>query len=92
MTSPSSTRIDHVSTNVPVCAGISHVGISDGSLIYAYRQLSINGPTRGRSSVNYRSFKNFNSAKFRNDIGNQNWAYVGEFEDPNDVACLENHI
>ena len=87
ITSSSSTLIDHIfqsDKNSPdkiSCAGVSHVSISDHSLIYAYRKLSIDRPTKDHSSVNYRSFKNFDPAKFRHDIENQNWAYVGEFED-----------
>ena len=88
ITSSSSTLIDHIFTNSPdkiSCAGVSHVSISDHSLIYAYRKLSNNRPTKGHSSVNYRSFKIFDPAKFRHDIENQNWAYVGEFEDPDEM-------
>ena len=88
ITSSSSTLIDHIFTNTPnkvICAGVSHVGISDHSLIYACRKLSIDRPTKGHSSVNYRSFKNFDHAKFRHDIENQNWAYVGEFQDPDEM-------
>ena len=65
--------------------GVSHVGISDHSLIHAYRKLSINRPTKGYRSGNYRSFKNFDPAKFRHDIENQSWAFVGEFEDPDEM-------
>ena len=88
ITSSSSTLIDHIFTNSPdkiSCAGVSHVSISDHSLIYAYRKLSTDRATKGHSSVNYRSFKNFDPAKFRHDIENQKWAYVGEFEDPDEM-------
>ena len=64
---------------------ISDFGISDHGLIYAYRKLSFERPTNGHSSVNNRSFKNFDPAKFRHDIENQNWAYLGEFEDPDEM-------
>ena len=43
ITETSSTMIDHIFTNTPdknVCSGVSHVGISDHSLIYAFRKLS----------------------------------------------------
>ena len=48
-TDSSSTLIDHIFTNTPdkvVCSGVSHVSISDHSLIYAFRKLSISLPTR----------------------------------------------
>ena len=71
ITSSSSSLTDHIFTNTPdkvICAGVSNVGLSDHSLIYAYRKLSMERPTKGHSSVNYRSFKNFDLAKFRHDI------------------------
>ena len=37
---------------------MSHIGISDHSLIYAYRKLSIDLPSRGNNTVTYRKFKN----------------------------------
>jgi hypothetical protein len=55
-TDSSSTLIDHIFTNTPdkvVCSGVSHVSISDHTLIYAFRKLSISLPTRGHSTVNY---------------------------------------
>ena len=88
ITSSLSTLIDHVLTNTPnkvICAGVSHESISDHSLIYGYRKVLIDWPTKGHSSVNYSSFKNFDPAKFRHDIENQNWAYVVEFEDPDEM-------
>ena len=48
----SSTLIDHIFTNTPdkvVCSGVSHISISDHSLVYAYRKLSVSfrrGATR----------------------------------------------
>ena len=87
-TDSSSTLIDHIFTNTPdkvVCSGVSHVSISDHSLIYAFRKLSISLPTRDHSTVNYRKFKNFDSIKFRNDISLQNWSHIKELENPNDM-------
>ncbi|XP_068738010.1 uncharacterized protein [Montipora capricornis] len=52
-TESSSTLTDLVFTNRPdriVCSGVSHVGISDHSLIYAYRKLSIDLPSRGHTT------------------------------------------
>ena len=60
--------IDHIFTNTPdkiVCSGVSHdVGISDHSLIYAFRKLSTGLHNKGHSTVNYRKFKNFNCESF----------------------------
>lgn len=84
----SSTLIDHIFTNTPdkvVCSGVSHVGISDHSLIYAFRKLSVGTSGKGHFTINYRKFKNFDPIRFRNDISLQNWSYINEFENPNDM-------
>ena len=50
----SSTLIDHIFTNTPdkvVCSGVSHISISDHSLIYAYRKLSVSLTSRGHSTI-----------------------------------------
>ena len=87
-TESSSTLIDLIFTNRPdriICSGVSHIGISDHSLIYAYRKLSIDSPSRGHTTVTYRKFKNFNSSKFRSDIAHQNWQIIDNYDDPNDM-------
>jgi hypothetical protein len=88
ITNSSSTLIDHIFTNAPdrvVCSGVSHIGISDHSLVYAFRKLSVRMPTRGHTTVSYRKLKNFDSAKFRNDISQQNWDFIHQFKNPNDM-------
>ena len=48
ITDSSSTLLDHIFTNTPdkvVCSGVSHVSISDHSLIYAFRKLSVGSST-----------------------------------------------
>ena len=76
ITETSSTVIDHIFINTPdeiVCSGVSHVDISDHSLIYAFHKLSTGLQNKGHSTVNYRKFKNFNSESFQSDIFSQNW-------------------
>ena len=68
-----------------VCSGVSHISISDHSLVYAFRKLSVRMPTRGHITVSYRKFKNVDSAKFRNDISQQNWDFIHQFKNPNDM-------
>ena len=48
--------------------GVSHVGISDHSLVYAFRKVSIPPASKGIKLVNYRQFKHFESVNFRADI------------------------
>ena len=85
LTESSSTLIDLIFTNYAdrvVCSGVSHIGISDHSLIYVYRKLSPAFPSKGHSTIFYRNFKNFNRESFRNDIAQQDWTCNGS-DDPN---------
>ena len=87
ITDRSSTLIDLIFTNCPervVCSGVAHISISDHSLVYAFRKLSINF-RKGHSSITYRNFKTFNRAKFRNDIYNENWEFLGSALNPNQM-------
>ena len=58
--------IDVFITNVPdkiACSGVSHVGISDHSMIYGIRK--INSIRRNRQTLKFKNvhnFKNFNSS------------------------------
>ena len=85
ITESSSTLIDVILTNTPdkiVCSGVSHIGISDHSLVYVFRKLSTGTFTKGHSSVTYRKFKNFDSTRFRNDIYLQNWDVIKTYDNP----------
>ena len=63
--------IDLIFTNQPDLVsflGVSHVGISDHSLVYAFWKVSIPPASKGIKLVNYRQFKQFESVNFRADI------------------------
>ena len=80
-----STLIDLIVTNCPervVCSRVAHISISYHSLVYAFCKLLINFQ-KGHTSILYRNFKTFNRAKFRNDIYNENWGFLGSAFDPN---------
>ena len=88
VTETTATLIDLIFTNSPdkiVCSGVRHIGISDHSLVFAYRKLSTNGIRKGHSSIICRNFKHFNREKFRNDIASQDWDCINRFSDPNDM-------
>lgn len=88
ITQSSSTTIDLIFTNDPeriVCSGVSHVGISDHSLIYFYRKLSVGLFSKGHTTVNYRNFKNFDVDKFRSDVNTQNWDSIKMLDNPNQM-------
>ena len=66
-----------------LCSGVTHVGISDHSLVYAYRKISISSVSKGINLISYRQFKHFNSNNFRNDVSTQPWDDIKELYDPN---------
>ena len=69
ITRSSSSLIDLIFTNQPDLvsfSGVSHVGISDHSLVYVFRKVSIPPASKGIKLVNYlRQFKHFGSVNFR---------------------------
>ncbi|EDO35509.1 predicted protein [Nematostella vectensis] len=86
ITENTATLLDVIYTNHPdriACSGVSHVGISDHSLVYAYRKLSIGPPNKGHSTIIYRKLKNFNYDAFRADIASLNWNFLNSYNDPN---------
>ena len=61
-----------------------HIGISDHSIVFAYRKLTINDLDKGHTSICCRNFRNFDRDKFRNDVATQDWDCVNNFShDPN---------
>ena len=86
ITDKSSSLIDVIFTNCPdrvVCSGVSHIGISDHSLVYAFRKISTDLSNKGHNTVYYRKFKNFDSVGFRYDIFHENWSNIENCVDPN---------
>ena len=86
ITDKSSSLIDVIFMNCPetvVCSGVSHIGISDHSLVYAFRKISTDLSNKGHNTVYYRKFKNFDSVGFRYDIFHQNWSNIENCVDPN---------
>ena len=80
-----STLIDFIYTNYVdrvACSRVSHIGISDHSLIYVYRKLSLASSSTGHLTISYRNVLHFNRESFRNDIARQDWSCNGS-EDPN---------
>ena len=88
ITPSTSTLIDLIFTNRPenvYCSGVSHVAISDHSLVYVYRKISIPTFSKGVNLITYRQFKHFNSANFYADILIQPWDEIKQLYDPNDM-------
>ena len=83
-----STLIDLIFTNQPdnvYCSGVSHIAISDHSLVYVFRKISFPSASKGINLISYRQFKHFNSANFRADIFVQPWGDLQQFHNPNDM-------
>ena len=75
VTDTTSTLIDLIYTNYSdkvVCSGVCHISISDHSLIFAYRKLSIGVASKRHNTIEYRSFKNFSRDYSRSDIASEN--------------------
>ena len=88
VTPASSTLIDVILTSHPdnaSCSGVSHVGISDHSLIYAFRKISLPFAVKGSNTVLYRQFKNFDRNGFRSDILAQPWTDLMGIDNPNEM-------
>ena len=85
VTESSSTLIDLIYTNDTDrvgCSGVSHIAISDHSLVYVSRKTSSAFPPTGHSSISYRNFRKFDRQIFRNEISQQEWSFI-ESENPN---------
>jgi len=83
-----STLIDVTFTSHPdnvSCSGESNIGISDHSLIYVFRKISLPSPIKGFSTVSYRQFKSFDSNSFCLDILAQPWADLMGIDNPNEM-------
>ena len=80
----SSALIDVIFTSHPdnvSCSGVSPVGISDHSLIYAFRKISLPSAVKGSNTVSYRQFRN----RFRSDILAQPWTDLMGIDNPNEM-------
>ena len=81
-----STLIDHIVTNTPEKvpdSGVIHTGISDHSLVFTIRKISV--VKKQENTAEVRNMKKFNAQKFVEDLMLQQWENVYFFaETPND--------
>ena len=69
-----------------MCSGGRHISISDHSIVqFAYKELSINGISRGHNVITYRNFRKFNRQKFHNEVASQSWDQIFCSTNPNDM-------
>ena len=85
ITPTTTSLIDHIVTNMPEKisdSGVIHTGISDHSLVFAIRKISI--VTKQENTLEIRKMKNFDEGKFIEELLKQHWEYVYFFaDDPN---------
>lgn len=89
ITSNTRTLIDIILTNRPhriVSSGVIHLSISDHSLVYAIRKISVSSKT-SHTITEIRNFKNFCVDDFNDDLKNIPWGEVDKFDDPNQMWC-----
>ena len=78
ITNSSQSLLDVVITSTPekiISSGVVHLGISDHSLIYAIRKLNrrVNTKAQGHNFLEFRNFKNFDAARFLDDLHDVSW-------------------
>jgi len=89
ITETTSSLIDHVITNTPqhiIKSGVSHLGISDHSLIFTVRRLA--QPRGLPRIVESRRFNNFNEEDFLEDMRKNPWDMMDIVDDPNEKLYI----
>ena len=85
ITMTTSSLIDHIVTNRPEKisdSGVIHTGISDHSLIFAIRKISI--MIKQENTIEIRNVKNLHQQNFIKELQEQRWEYIYFFAaDPN---------
>ena len=74
VTVTTSTLIDHIVTNTPEKisdSGVVHTGISDHSLIYAIRKISVS--KKHENVIEVRNMRHLDEQKFIKELQNQHW-------------------
>lgn len=94
ITSTTKTLIDVIFTNDCsriVASGVSHVAISDHSLVYTIRKIAI--PTQNTHKyITTRDFKNFNPEKFKADLSSIPWNTINNCESPEEMLNVWQHL
>ena len=94
ITENSRTLIDVILTNSynrVVDSGVLHLGISDHSLIYVIRKISIPSKTKPVMTT-VRQFKIFDAITFKEDLEKQAWVDVSDHDNPNDMWIHWKHM
>ena len=90
VTSVSKTLIDHIYSNCPenvTSIDVPKIGLSDHFPIFFTRKMHVQPPKGKHYTISYRSFKNFDEAKFVNDLKNVPWDIIHIFDETNDILA-----
>ena len=82
VTSVSKTLIDHIYSNCPenvTSIDVPKIGLSDHFPIFFTLKMHVQPPKGKHYTISYRSFKNFDEAKFVNDLKNVPWDIIHIF-------------
>ena len=88
VTSNSRTLIDHIYSNCPENVNsldVPNIGLSDHFPIFFTRKMHVQPPKTNHFTISYRSFKNFNEAKFIEDLQSVPWDTIKLFDDTDDI-------
>ena len=88
VTNDTRTLIDHIYSNCPEnvnSLNIPNIGLSDHFPIFLTRKMHVQPPKTNHYTISYRSFKNFDEAKFIEDLQSVPWDTIKLFEDTDDV-------
>ena len=88
VTSNSKTLIDHIYSNCPEnvnSLNVPKIGLSDHFPIFFTRKMHVQPPKSNHFTIFYRSFKNFDEAKFTEDLQSVPWDTIKLFDDTDDI-------
>ena len=76
VTSDSRTLLDHIYSNCPANVNsltVPKIGLSDHFPIFFTRKMHVKPPKMNHYTISYRSYKNFDEAKFVEDLQSIQW-------------------
>ena len=88
VTSESRTLLDHIYSNCPENVKsvlVPKIGLSDHFPIFLTRKMHNYTPKGNHYTISYRSFKNFDEAKFIGDLQAAPWNLIELFDDTDDI-------
>ena len=88
VTNETRTLIDHIYSNCPEnvnSLNVPKIGLSDHFPIFFTRKMHVHPPKTNHHTISYRSFRNFDEAKFIEDIQSVPWDTIKLFDDTDDI-------